>query len=192
MASAGAPDPGSTTRYGGALSGLGRACARHPWRVIGLWVVAIVLIIGASGTIGGMLVDEFTIPDSDTQRAIDLLEERFPERSGDTAQVVFAVETGRLDEGERRQAVLAALSAAEAIEDVESVGNPFEGPDGQLSDDGKIAFADALFTELSFEVDTASVDQLKEDVQGAVRGQRGTSRVHRPSDSELGGPRDWY
>ena len=65
----------------GGLTGLARVCARRPWRVIGAWIVAIVIIIAITASAGGTLVDEFTIPNSDTQRAIDLLEERFPARS---------------------------------------------------------------------------------------------------------------
>ncbi len=163
-------DTSVNTEPRSGLTSLARACARHPWRVIGLWIVLIVIVIGASGTVGGELVDEFTIPNSDTQRAIDLLEERFPERSGEAAQIVLASDSGRLDEGAQREAVLAALAAAATIEDVQEVGDPFEGIDGRVSDDGTIAFADALFTELSFDVDVESVDDMREAVDDALEG----------------------
>ncbi len=154
----------------GGLTGLARACARHPWRAIGSWLVAVVIIIFVTATAGGTLVDEFTIPNSDTQRAIDLLGERFPARSGEAAQVVFVSSDGRLDEGEQRAAVDAALAAALAVEDVEDVGDPFAGLDGDLSEDGTIAFADAQFNELSFEVDVASVEELEDGVREALEG----------------------
>ncbi|MFQ5425992.1 MAG: MMPL family transporter, partial [Gaiellales bacterium] len=154
----------------GGLTGLARACARRPWRVIGSWVVAVAAIIFVTATAGGTLVDEFTIPDSDTQRAIDLLGERFPARSGEAAQVVFVSSEGRLDAGEQRAAVDKALAAALAVEDVEAVGDPFADRDGGISEDGTIAFADAQFDELSFEVDVASVEELEDGVRGALQG----------------------
>ncbi len=92
--------------------------------MIGLWIVAAVIIIGVSASAGGTLVDEFTIPNSDTQRAIDLLEERFPARAGEAAQIVLTTEAGRLDEGAQRDAVNAALAAASTNEDVVEVGDP--------------------------------------------------------------------
>ena len=78
----------------GPLASLARTCARHRWPTLGAWLIfALVVFVGA-GTIGGTLVDEFTIPNSDAQRATDLLEENFPSQSGEAAQVVFAVEEG--------------------------------------------------------------------------------------------------
>ena len=89
---------GHHDRHEGLLAGLGRAAARRPWRVIAVWIAAAALVVGAGAALGGSLVDEFTIPDSDAQRAVDLLAERFPARAGDSATLVFAVEGGRLDQ----------------------------------------------------------------------------------------------
>ncbi|MGI9657813.1 MAG: MMPL family transporter [Gaiellaceae bacterium] len=153
-----------------ALTKLARACARHPWHVIGLWIALAILIIGASAGAGGTLVDEFTIPNSETQQATDLLEDRFPSRSGEAAQLVFASDSGRLDEGARLDAVNAALAAAAGSEDVVEVGDPFEGRDGALSEDGTIAFADALDNQQSFEVELSSVDAMREAVDETLEG----------------------
>jgi hypothetical protein len=145
----------------GGLTRLARACARHPWRAIGAWIaIAILIIAGAGGT----LVDEFTIPDSDTQRAVDLLEERFPARAGEAAQIVFVTEVGRLGEGANREAVEAALAAAGEHENVVEVGDPLEGFDGAISEDETIAFADAQFNERPFEVELSSVEEMQEAV----------------------------
>ena len=46
----------------GALARWARACAVHPWRVIGAWVAIVVLLIGLVGAVGGSLRDEFDIP----------------------------------------------------------------------------------------------------------------------------------
>ena len=164
------PTPSAKRPSESALTKLGRVCARHPWRVIALWIVLAVVIIGASATVGGTLVDEFTIPNSETQRATDLLEERFPARSGEAAQIVFASESARLDEGAQLDAVNAALAAAAGSADVVEVGDPFASRDGALSDDATIAFADALYNEQSFEVELSSVDAMREAVNEALEG----------------------
>ncbi len=66
----------------GALARWARACATHPWRVLGAWLGIIVVLIGLVATIGGGLRDEFEIPGSDTQRATDLIESEFASEQG--------------------------------------------------------------------------------------------------------------
>ena len=66
------PPPSKT----GLLARLTRSIAAHPWRTIGIWVLIIAGIFAAAGTIGGQLQNNFTIPNSDAQKATDLLQKR--------------------------------------------------------------------------------------------------------------------
>src|SRR5262245_5489563 len=63
----------------GALARLGRACAEHPWRTLGVWLAVIAAVAVSSVGLGGTFANDVTIPGSDAQRAVDLLEQRFPE-----------------------------------------------------------------------------------------------------------------
>ena len=130
----------------GALSRLAHACAAHGWRTIAIWLVAVVAVFGASPALGGPLVDEFSLPGSDTQRATDLLQSRFPARSGDSAQMVFTVDSGRLDQGKARAALEDALATTRTVPGVVSVSDPLAAGSGQLSDNGRVAYADAQFS----------------------------------------------
>ena len=58
-----------------ALYRLGRLCARHPFRTLGVWLLASVLIIAMSGTFGRELEDSFEVPGLDSQIALDLLQQ---------------------------------------------------------------------------------------------------------------------
>jgi len=73
-----------------ALYTLGRFAARRPWTVIGSWLLAAFLIIGASTMFGRELTDSFNVPGLDSQAAIDLLSEADSEQAGTTAAVVVA------------------------------------------------------------------------------------------------------
>jgi putative drug exporter of the RND superfamily len=161
---------GHQDRHEGALARLGRAVAQHPWRAISAWIVVAVLVVGASVTVGGRLVDEFSIPDSDAQRAVDLLEQRFPARAGDSATLAFAVENGRLDSGASRSTIARALAVAAKIPGVEGVGKPFAEEGGDVSSDGRIAYADVQFGKTAWEVPKQYVERLEADVQAAVEG----------------------
>src|SRR4051794_36545356 len=111
-------------RKEGGLTRLVRGCAEHPWRTIGIWLVAIVAIAASSSAFGGALVNNSSIPGSDSQKAVDLLKERFPERAGDSARVVFSSPQS-LDSAEGHRAVAAARTAAREIRGVIAVGDPY-------------------------------------------------------------------
>jgi len=171
--------PDGPARHTGALARLARACAFHPWRTIGIWVALIFMIGAASATFGGTLVNEFKIPGSESQKASDLLTERFPERSGDAAQIVFRTD-GKLTDKDARGAVASAQAAAKKIPGVVSVGDPYVQKGGAISRDGHIGYFDAQFDTPSAEVDEEVVTQLEDDVWAATEGS--------PLQVEFGGP----
>ena len=161
---------GHHERHEGALARLGRAVARHPWRTIAAWLAAALLIVAGSATVGGTLADDFSIPGSEAQTAVDLLEERFPARAGDSASLVFAVESGRLDSGEARAALERALAAAAGAPEVEGVGTPFTAEGGDVSEDGRIAYVDVQYADPAVEIPAGAVDELQDSVRAAVEG----------------------
>ena len=70
------------------------ASARHPWRTIASWVLAVgaVFVLAAAG--GGTFVDDFSAPNSQSARAMDLVTENFPDAAKGTALVVFEAPDG--------------------------------------------------------------------------------------------------
>jgi RND superfamily putative drug exporter len=166
------PDPSAppAPRHDGALARLGRASARRPWRVIAAWIVAAVAIGVGAQTFGGTLVDQFTIPNSDAQRATDLLTARFPAKAGDAATAVFAVPSGRLDAPARRQAVVRALAAAKQIPGVTSVDDPYAKRSDEIAKNGRIGYANIQFDRQAFDIAKADVQRLEDDVAAAVAG----------------------
>src|SRR5271154_3499971 len=78
------------------LDRLGRGAARHKWRTILIWLLAVVALAAGAVAASGHTQDIFGIPGAPAQRASDLLAQRFPTQSGDTALVVFAAPHGTL------------------------------------------------------------------------------------------------
>jgi len=69
---------------------LARFCYRRRWRVLGAWVVLLVGLFALNSSFGGKFLDEFDLPGSESQEAVDLLEEHgFEDRAGATGQIVF-------------------------------------------------------------------------------------------------------
>src|SRR3954447_8017405 len=87
-----------------AMRTLASWCYDRRRTVIGLWVTAFIVFAALWATAAGQFVNNFNLPGTESQRAYDLLKEKFPAQAGDTASVVFAVkEGGVLDAGHRPQ-----------------------------------------------------------------------------------------
>lgn len=135
---------------------------RRPWQVIGAWI-AVVAIIGAlAGSIGGSFADAFTIPGTESQRALDTLVDRFPAFSGDSAQVVFRTD-GTMQDSTVKARLDTFMSEAAALPEVVGVTSPYDA--GTISADGTIAYATIQYAKTGAELDAASVDRLLELVQ---------------------------
>jgi putative drug exporter of the RND superfamily len=149
-----------------------RACASHPWRVVLAWLGIIAALILLVATVGGSLKDEFEIPGSDTQKATDLIESEFASEQGAVLNLVFAAPEGeRLDTPERKAAIEDAIAKLKSSEfaptadkaGIDSVGDPFS--ENTFSKDGRIAYAEAQFSET---IETEDRDQVVA-VEDAVR-----------------------
>jgi RND superfamily putative drug exporter len=119
---------------------LGRLAVRRRRLVLLAWVVAAVAVLFGAQASGGETADAFEVPGVESQRALDLLEERFPAQAGTSAQLVFAVDSGTLSDADAAAAVDAALDAVAGQPDVGSVGEL------QRSPDDTVAFADVQYT----------------------------------------------
>jgi RND superfamily putative drug exporter len=159
----------------GGLARWTRAFATHPWRVVAAWIGIIAALVVLVGTVGGELRDEFEIPGSDTQKATDLIEAEFASEQGGVLNLVFAAPEGeRLDTPERKAAIEDAIARLQSDEfkptedkaGLESVGDPFS--EDTVSDDGRIAYAEAQFDRIIFEEDREAVLAVQDTVRKTV------------------------
>src|SRR5436853_5005710 len=84
---------------------LGRSCANHPMRVLGIWLVAVLAVVGVKGAAGGRFENSIRVPGVESQRAADTLQDRFPAQSGKTARIVFHTSAGRLFDAGHKESV---------------------------------------------------------------------------------------
>jgi putative drug exporter of the RND superfamily len=158
--------------------------------VIGLWVAAFVLSAALWGTAAGEFVNNFQLPGTESQRAYDLLKEKFPEQSGDTANVVFAVDEGGVLDGANRPQIEQVRATIEKSPEVLAVGDPFaEG--APVSQDGRITFAQIQLRKGAGEADVKAIKTMAEDTlaldgKGGVQVALGGDIIHW-STAEQGG-----
>ncbi|HEY6696372.1 MAG TPA: MMPL family transporter [Solirubrobacteraceae bacterium] len=158
--------------------------------VLGLWVAAFIVLAALWGTAAGEYVNNFRLPGTESQRAYDLLKDRFPQQSGDTATVVFAVKDGNVQDAGNRPTIERTLATIKKSPEVLSVGDPLANG-APVSQDGKITFAQIQFRKGAGDVDPAKVktmaeDTLKLDGQDGVQVALGGDIIHW-STAEQGG-----
>ena len=103
--------------------------------------------------------NSFTIPGTESQQALDLLDSKFPGTGGAQAQVVFSVPspetlTGSTD----RQAIESTVAQLKTLPGVVSVSDPFQT--GTISKDGRIAFAVVGYPVAASDVSTSAQKAL--------------------------------
>ena len=69
----------------------------HRRIVVVAWIVAAIGIFAVSSSVGKKTASNFTLPGTNSQKAVDLLQSRFPAQAGDADQIVFHAEDGQAD-----------------------------------------------------------------------------------------------
>ncbi|MFT3797214.1 MMPL family transporter [Microbacterium sp.] len=155
------------------LASLGRWSYRHPWRVLVAWLLLLTLAGGGAALFMKGTDNAFTIPGTEAQEGIALLDRTFPQASGTSAQLVVVAPDGdRVDAEPSASVVADAIDEFEAVDGVIAVTNPFdESVTGLVSDDGQAAIIrlqfDGQSTSVSAETKTALRD-VAESVRDAM------------------------
>jgi putative drug exporter of the RND superfamily len=144
------------------LDRIARAASQH-WRRSLALAVAVIVGLGALASVaGGQFTDEFSVPGAESQQALDLLEDRFPAAAHEGATVVFYADEGTVRDGRRSQAISEARREISALPEVTSVSNPLSRRGaGQVSGDGKVAFASVQYDRPAFEVEQQDAKRLE-------------------------------
>jgi putative drug exporter of the RND superfamily len=128
---------------------LARWSTTHRLYVVIGWVVLIAVVYALARATGTEYSDNFTLPNSGSQRAADLLQKSFPAQAGDRDEIVFRVERGTVLEPAVRERMSATFARVARLPHVSSVISPYAGPAAgrAISANRKIAFATVVFDE---------------------------------------------
>jgi RND superfamily putative drug exporter len=142
----------------------------HRKTVIIGWIIALIGIGMISSSVGADFTEEFKLPASDSQEAFDLLEEEFPQQSGDTIQIVYKADDGVESAAVKRE-MEAVFKRVATFPHVSEVSSPYKGEGGAaaISDDGKIAYATVQFDVPNNKIEkenTREIVAVAEDASG--------------------------
>ncbi|WP_155375265.1 MMPL family transporter [Catellatospora vulcania] len=125
---------------------IGRFSYRRRWLVLGLWVLLLALAGTGAATLSGKMSNEFSIPGTESQRAIDQLGERFPEANagGARARVVFGTPEGKtVTDPDVQAAIGRVVAALNNAPQVARVIDPYTAK--SISPDLRYAFAHVTY-----------------------------------------------
>jgi RND superfamily putative drug exporter len=167
--------------------GIAMASARHPWRTFASWILALVAMLFLAASGGGTFADDFSAKGSQSARALELLNENFPEAAQGKALVVFEAQDGTLED--QRQDVTSVLDDVAGLDHVASVTDPFAA--GTISADGRIGFAELTLDVPEREMGKPAFTVLSDAVSGmhadGLRVELGGDAVFLNSEDESNG-----
>jgi RND superfamily putative drug exporter len=154
---------------------LGRVSFRRRKLVVVLWLVLLAALGGAALAFKGPTSSDFTMPGTESQRAIDALAHEFPEASGATGTIVVRAPQGqKLTAPQLTAAVRGLVKEASALPGVVGAVDPFTA--GALSPDTRYGLIQVQFRQGADEITQTQRDAYEHS--GAAAGQAGLTVEH--------------
>ncbi|MFZ1654059.1 MAG: MMPL family transporter [Candidatus Nanopelagicales bacterium] len=180
-----------------------RWAVNRPWQAIITWAVLLVVILGLTATNMGKLNDSFSLPNTDSTRAANLLASEFgSETSNASVQILFRNTSGTIADKQTEADIKALTKQVEALPSVASVQSPYNEPSaiaalksGLVSPTGQIGKLNVTFKMPDVDVPKADGQAIVEKVEslnsssmtvGAAGTVIGTATSHTPESEVVG------
>jgi RND superfamily putative drug exporter len=132
---------------------LGRFSFHRRGRVLAVWLLLLMLLGGAAASFKGATSSEFSIPGTESQRALTALQHEFPQAGGATGTIVIASTDGQKLTAAKVKPV---VDQAAAVPKVIAAPDPFRS--GAVSADGRIALIQVQFSTAKEDLTNAQRD----------------------------------
>jgi RND superfamily putative drug exporter len=132
----------------------------HRRLVVISWIALAVGVSAISSSVGTRKSNNFSLPNTGSQRATDLLASRFPAQAGDADQIVFHARAGKLSDPAIRSAVSATIARVSRLPHVTAVVSPYNAGSRAISPGGTIGFATLTFNEQADQLPKAAIQRV--------------------------------
>src|SRR2546425_2871316 len=132
----------------------------HRRIVVVAWIVLAVGVLALSQAVGKRNANNFSLPNTDSQRAVDLMQSRFPAQAGDSDQIVFRTRTGKLTDASAHAAIAPMLVRVARLPHVAGVVSPYDAGANAVSKAGTIGFATVEFDQRANQLPKAAIDRV--------------------------------
>ncbi|WP_105566273.1 MMPL family transporter [Microbacterium halophytorum] len=165
------------------LYSLGRWSFRRPWRVLGAWVLLLLVVGGGALGLNKGFDNSFTIPGTESQEGLDQLSRTFPQVAGTSAQgIVVAADGHSITSDSYREPIEEFVDAVADVDGVSAANSPYdELVEGMISDD-----ATSAIIQVQVDGDMTSIpDDTKEQIQSDFAALQ--TELPNGAESALGG-----
>src|SRR6202158_3868817 len=131
------------------------------------WIAVAVGVFAVSSSVGTRTANNFSLPNTGSQRATDLLTTRFPAQAGDSDQIVFHARAGKLGDPAIRSAVTATIGRVSKLPHVTAVVSPYSAGSRAISSAGTIGFATVTFNERANQLPKAAIQGVIASAEAA-------------------------
>jgi putative drug exporter of the RND superfamily len=146
---------------------LATVCFRHRRLVLLFWLAALVSMTMLSKAIGTNYSNSFSLPNTESTRALELLESVTPSNAGDIERIVFQTSGGTtVTDPAVEGRITSMLDRVAALHNVTSVESPYAAP-GQISRGGTVAFANVQYDIQPQDVTTDQARKLVDSARAA-------------------------
>src|SRR5438876_11627356 len=97
----------------------------HRRSVVVSWIVLAVGVFALAQSVGQRNANNFSLPNTGSQSATDLLQSRFPAQAGDADQIVFRTRSGTLGDASARSVIVPMLGRIARLPHVAGVVRPY-------------------------------------------------------------------
>ncbi|HEV3128232.1 MAG TPA: MMPL family transporter, partial [Solirubrobacteraceae bacterium] len=154
------------------------------------WIALAVGVFAVSSSVGTRKANNFSLPNTGSQRATDLLSSHFAAQAGDSDQVVFHARAGKLGDPAIQGAVTTAIARVSKLPHVTGVVSPYSSGSRAISADGTIGFATVTFDERANQLPKAAVQKVISTAQSvrspALQVELGGQAVQQAQSTSIG------
>ncbi len=150
------------------MTALARWCHAHRLLVILVWIGALLGLGAAMMSAGTSYSSVFSLPNTDSTKADTLFSQAFPAQRGDTATVVWHVTSGSVRTPAVEARMSAALGSVSRLPDVTQIASPYSPGAGQISADGKTAYATLQLADSGKQLSGGQIHTLIDTAQKAA------------------------
>jgi putative drug exporter of the RND superfamily len=136
-----------------------RWAVNRPWQAIIAWAAILLILLGATALHAGKYNDSFSLPNTGSTQAENLLAEKFGSQTGNsTAQVLFSLGNETIASPTLQAKINELVTEIEAISSVKSVQSPYTATSPQEAVESGLVSPDGTVGKLNIEFDVPDAD----------------------------------